>query len=69
MTMTMNIENYRRISCGCCTGVAGTLTVQGDPCSYTIRQDQCVCSIHQDMHRHGPARRCSQHDEHNEKEV
>lgn len=53
---TSAVENYKQISCGCCTGKA---VKTGE--NYRIADDQCVCWMHQDSPRGKPARTCSHH--------
>ena len=55
--MVKHIEDYRQISCGCCTGREVIVEAPWGP--YADRADQCTCA------RHGrPGRkavRCSKH--------
>ena len=55
--MVKRIEDYRQISCGCCTG--REVIVQAPWGPYADRADQCVCAHH--VRRGGTAVRCSKH--------
>ena len=48
-------QDYRRLSCGCCTGRAHD-AVPG------LRVDYCICWIHEDTPRGKAPRTCRHHD-------
>lgn len=52
------IEDYKVVSCGCCTGKTVKASNEG---RYRLAEDQCVCWMHQDAPRGSPARKCSRH--------
>lgn len=53
------IQEYRQISCGCCTGREATEAA--DWGTYKVRTDQCVCFMHRDPARGLPQGKCSRH--------
>lgn len=53
------VEEYKLISCGCCTGK--TVEEQPGPGGWRKAEDQCVCFMHQDMRIGIRPKKCSKH--------